>query len=60
MSPLTSVFVCLLGDDVQYDDSVRINLENQALLRKWLAQHLHRHDELLASTMIIDRQIGKD
>ena len=32
MSPLTSVFACPLGDDVPYDDSVRINLENQALL----------------------------
>ena len=33
MSPLTSVFACPLGDDVPYDDSVRINLENEALLR---------------------------
>jgi hypothetical protein len=34
MSPLMSLFGCpLVGDDVPYDDSVRINLENQALLR---------------------------
>ena len=33
MSPLTSVFACPLGDDVPYDDSVRIRLDNQALLR---------------------------
>jgi hypothetical protein len=33
MSPMTSVFVCPLVDDVPYDDSVRINLDNQALLR---------------------------
>jgi hypothetical protein len=33
MSPLTSVFGCLLGDDVPYDDSVCIRLDNQALLR---------------------------
>ena len=33
MSPLTSVFACPLGDDVPYDDSVRIHLDNQALLR---------------------------
>ena len=33
MPPLTPVFACSLGDDVPYDDSVRIHLENQALLR---------------------------
>ena len=61
MSPLTLVFACPLGDDdVPYDDSVRINLENQALLEEWLEQPLHWRGELLASTMIIDRQNGKD
>ena len=29
-------------------------------LAEWLAQPLHQHDELLASTIIIDRQNGKD
>jgi hypothetical protein len=33
MSPLTSVFACPLGGDAPFDVSVRINLENQALLR---------------------------
>ena len=31
--PLTSVFACPLGGDATSDVSVRINLENQALLR---------------------------
>jgi hypothetical protein len=29
-------------------------------LAEWLAQPFHRRNELLASTMIIDRQNGKD
>ena len=29
-------------------------------LAEWLAQLLEQHDELLASTMVIDRPIGKD
>ena len=29
MFPLTSVFACTLGDDVPYDVSVRLNLENR-------------------------------
>jgi hypothetical protein len=45
MSPLTSVFACPLGGDATSDVSVRINLENQALLRSgW---RLEQHDELL-------------
>ena len=61
MSLLTSVFACPLGDDVPYDDSVRIRLENQALLRSgWRSPSNSTTSCYIASTMIIDRQIGKD